>query len=123
MSTLYSDNLIDITDEGITFRKYDWMFHYRPRLVPFSDIAQIETRRPSLWTGKWRLFGSGDFQTWFPLDWRRPSRDKIFLALLRNSPRRIFFSREKSIGFTVEDSTRVEDILKGKGLLGQNPSA
>ena len=109
MSTLYSDALVEVSEQDITFRKYDWVFRYRPRRVAFSEIENIAVSSPSLATGKWRLFGTGDFKTWFPLDWRRPSRDKIFIASLRQS--------HKRIGFTVEDSARVEKILREKGLL------
>ena len=49
--------------------------------------------------------------TWFPRDWRRPSRDRIFYMTFPNKRRRI--------GFTVEDSHPVTDILRDKGLLRQ----
>jgi hypothetical protein len=55
--------------------------------------------------------GSGDLglRSWFPLDIRRPSRDKIFFVELKNSPRRI--------GFTAEDSETVEAILRSNSIL------
>src|SRR6266446_338441 len=31
MKTLYSDNLVEITDQTLTFKNYYWKFWYRPR--------------------------------------------------------------------------------------------
>lgn len=119
MSTLYSDSLVEITDESITFRKFSWNFAYRPKRLDFSDITRVEVQVPSLRTGKWRLFGAGfDLHNWFPLDWHRPSRDKIFRAFLRGPGMRAAFNfRLRSISFTVEDSKRVEQIFRQKGFL------
>jgi hypothetical protein len=126
MSTLYSDNLVEITDETITFKRFtfglsvapkrlEFGFSFRPKPLPLSQIARVEERPPSLLSGKWRIWGSGDFRTWFPLDWHRPQRDKIFIASVRGS--------RKRIGFTVEDSRRVRGILKEKGLLSEQQPA
>jgi hypothetical protein len=65
--------------------------------------------RLTLFTGKWRLQGSGDLRTWFPLDSKRPKRDKVFLVTL--------LDRRIRIGFTVEHSDEVLQILKEKGLI------
>ena len=51
---------------------------------------------------------------WFPFDWHRPSRDRIFRAALRNG---------KAIGFTVEESPRVIGALRGLGLIGSDETA
>lgn len=105
---LYADGLVVINADNITFRRYSLLF-CRDRRVPFAEIAIIAVRAPSLVTGKWRLCGSRDFRTRFPLDWNRSSRDAIFLIELRGSRRRI--------GFTVEDSALVAAILQERGLL------
>jgi hypothetical protein len=105
---LYADGLVRIDCDSITFRGYSVPF-CRSRRVPFAEIARITVGAPGLATGKWRLWGSSDLRTWFPLDWHRPSRDAIFLLELRGSARRI--------GFTVEDSARVAAVLRERGLL------
>ncbi|MBI3876131.1 MAG: hypothetical protein HY300_09290 [Verrucomicrobia bacterium] len=65
-----------------------------------------------------------DPNNWFPMDWHRPSRDKIFVAFLKGREERILFSfRLRSISFTVEDSKRVAQILRQKGLLNDKSSA
>lgn len=107
MSTIYKDKLIEVTDEGVTFHRY--YFPFGNRSVSFAQIERIEVGSPSIFDGSWRLWGTSDFRTWFPLDGRRPSRDRIFVASLRDSSRRI--------GFTVEDSSEVARVLKERGLL------
>ena len=104
---LYADKLVRITDTSIIFLHYSPVFSSEKEVF-FRDIDHIDVKKPTILTGKWRIGGSGDFQTWFPLDWSRPSRDKIFHATLK--------SRGMKIGFTVEDSSRVISVLKEKGL-------
>jgi hypothetical protein len=105
---LYADRLISISGDSITF------FHYyfpimTSRRVAFADIDHITVHRATLRTGSWRIWGSGNLRTWFPLDLGRPSRDVIFCATVRG--------RGMNIGFTVDDSYQVQKILTGKGLL------
>jgi hypothetical protein len=113
MSTLYKDSLVEVTDQEIVFRRYYFPFG-SARHVPLSQIANILARPPSLVGGSWRIWGTGDFQTWFPLDGKRPRRDRIFVASLRDTSQRI--------GFTVEDSQKVAGILEERGLLRKNSS-
>ena len=107
--TIYSDKLVEITDDGILFRNYH--FPFGSRRVAFSVVGDVEAKEPTWGNGKWRIQGTGDFMTWFSRDWRRPSRDRIFYMTFPNKRRRI--------GFTVEDSQTVTDILRDKGLLRQ----
>jgi hypothetical protein len=111
---IYEDRLVSITGDGITF------FHYyfpilSSRRVDFADIDYITVNRATLRTGSWRIWGSGNLRTWFPLDASRPSRDLIFCAIVRG--------RGMNVGFTVEDSARVQEILSGKGLLRPDPGS
>ena len=76
-----------------------------------DEIEKIAVEEPSLLTGKWRLHGTGDFWTWFPMDVRRPTRDRIFIVTLKNGRFRI--------GFTAEDGARVEEIFRSRGLIGE----
>ena len=114
MKTIYRDKLVEITDQEIVFHRYYFPFG-GDRRVLFSQIASIEARPPSFFGGSWRLWGTGNFRTWFPQDTARPGRDRIFFAALRGSFRRI--------GFTVEDSQRVTGILKELGWLQETPPA
>ncbi len=104
---LYADRLLEITDDSILFR--DYCFLAGSKRVPFADIRYIRTWRLTPLRGAWRISGTGDFLTWFPVDWGRPWRDTGFLLVRKG---KIF-----RIGFTAEDAAAVGEILRRKGLL------
>ncbi len=108
LSSTYTDNLITITDKDITFRNYYLPF-FRKKVVRLDEIEKITVEEPSLLTGKWRLHGTGDFRTWYPMDVKRPMRDRIFIVTLKNGRFRI--------GFTAEDGACVEEIMRSRGLM------
>lgn len=101
---LYQDRLIQIRNKSITLKYY--YFPFLPKTIFFSDIEKIEVNEPTWWNGAWRIWGTFDFITWFPFDPLRPSRNKIFIITCKNK-------RMRS-GFTVEDSVKVEELLKEK---------
>ena len=105
---LYEDGLITITGDAITFRNYSLLL--KPRTVALADIDHIDVKASSITTGKYRMWGSGNFIMWFPLDSARSSRDRIFHAFLK--------IRGMSVGFTVERSAEVAAILRSRGLIG-----
>ena len=105
--TIYYDSLVSITCDSIVFKRYN--IFERDRLVPFSDIEKIIVKPASIWNGKFRFHGTGDFHTWFSKDFKRYKRDKIFFAFIRN--------KWWHIGFTVEDSAAVIKIFQEKGLI------
>ena len=104
---LYSDRLVSISEDAITFRHYSLPFG-SPRTVEFSAIDHFTCEAPTVTNGKYRIWGTGSFSTWFPLDIHRPERDRIFFATLTGKKMRI--------GFTVEDPQQVRTILSRKGL-------
>lgn len=110
---LYHDRLIEITDQEMVFQRYYFPFG-GDKHVPLRQIQSVQIRPPSLWFGSWRIWG-GDFVTWFPLDWAKPSRDAIFMLFRHGCLVRI--------GFTVEHSKAVTAILTRQGLLQSTPSA
>ena len=59
-----SDKLVEITDDGILFRNYD--FHFGSRRVTFSGVDSVVVKEPIWSNGKWRIHGMLDFMTWFP---------------------------------------------------------
>lgn len=105
---LYEDKLAEISDNSITLNKY-YFPSLGPKVILFNRIERIEVKKPTLFTGKWRIHGTGNFRTWYPFDSLRPKRDKIF----------IIYFRDKWIrsAFTVENSTEVESILRKKSLI------
>ena len=110
---LYSDDLVEITDDSILFRNY--YFPAGSKRIMFSEIGNISARKPSLLHGKYRIHGTGDLRTWYPRDLKRPIRDKIFLVTMPHKWLRI--------GFTVEDSNKVENIFREKHLFESEQQA
>ena len=76
--------------------------------IAFSKIDHIECVKPALLSGKWRLWVTGDFRTWFPADFSRNKRVAIFV---------IHQKKRMLIGFPVKNSEEVKNILKEKSLL------
>ena len=73
---LYEDSLARVDSNAIHLKKY-----YIPGFtnkINLSSIDFIEQPEPSLITGKWRFWRTGDFKTWFPADFSRNKRDVIF---------------------------------------------
>lgn len=112
MDSLYADNLVRLTERELIFRRY--YFPFGAKRLPLASIADIQSLKGTLRNGSWRIWGTGDFRTWFPLDLKRPSRDTIFLIRLRH--------QQQQIGFTVEDSIRFTAVLDELKLL-RNSSA
>ncbi|MDX9816839.1 MAG: hypothetical protein RBT06_07860 [Smithellaceae bacterium] len=107
---IYSDSLVEIKHSSILFRRYS--FFERDQLVLLSDIEKIVVKKATIWNGKFRFHGTGDFKTWFPKDFQRYKRDKIFVAYIRYKWWRI--------GFTVEDSDTAIKIFQEKGLIKES---
>jgi len=103
----YSDKLVEITEDGILFRYY--YFPFGNKYVGFEEINFVEDLEPTMRNGLFRFHGTGDFRTWFPADYGRAGRDKIFLIHLKNRWRRI--------GFTAENSWIVKKIFEERGFI------
>lgn len=101
MDSHYVDNLVRLTEREIIFR-YCY-FPFGTKRLPLASIADIQSLKGTLRHGSWRIWGTGDFRTWFPLDLKRPSRETIFLIRLRH--------QQRQIAFTVEDLTRFTAAL------------
>lgn len=101
---LYEDSLLRITPDALCFKHF--YFPFGARCVKWQDIESVATREVSLTHGKWRFWGSSDplLRTWFPLDLKRHTRGRILFLKLRGSG--------KQIGFTTEDTSKVQDILR-----------
>ena len=106
---LYSDKLVEIDDDSILVRNYYYPFGNKR--VKFDNIDNIVVEKPTLMSGKYRYYGSGDFHTWFPPD-NRKSRDKIFIIKIKNKWWRV--------GLTVENSQAFQTLIKDKCLIIDN---
>ena len=105
---VYADKLITITNDHIIFNRYYFPLR-KPKVVKIENIKSISVKKPTIWNGKWRLHGTGNFEVWFPEDYRRPKRDRIFFATLTN--------QWTKIGFTVENGETVEKLLRSMNLI------
>jgi hypothetical protein len=104
----YKDSLITINSNKLILHHYYFPTGTSKRIA-FSKIDHIESVQPTLLSGKWRFWGTGDFRTWFPADFSRNKKDTIFIIHQKN--KRMF------IGFTVNNSEEVKKILKEKNML------
>jgi hypothetical protein len=105
---LYTDKLVEIGEDSILFRNYYLLGSKR---FPVSNIKEIVYYRAKLWSGRLRLGGWGNFansSAWWPLDWKRASRDMVFILVPAKSKLRV--------GFTVEDSQKAMEAFKEIGV-------
>ena len=102
-SVLYSDKLIEISETSVLIRKY--YFPFGSKRVNIVDIEDVTAYKPTLISGKYRYWGTGDFRTWYPPN-HRSKRDRIFIMKLKKKWWRI--------GFTVEDSQTVLNLLENQ---------
>jgi hypothetical protein len=77
---LYSDKLVKIEENSILVK--DYYYPFGDRQVNFDKIESIIVHKPTILSGKYRHYGSGDFRTWFPPD-NRSSREKIFILKIK----------------------------------------
>ena len=105
---IYKDNLVEISNDFILVKNYYFPLIGSKR-VAFNKIDSIRAEEPSLMNGRFRIWGTGNFTTWFPLDLARPKRDKIFTISIHG--------KTVNVGFTVKDSETVVRIFGQKGLI------
>jgi len=74
----YDDGLVALDHDGITIRRYYFPFGTSKR-IPYARIRNVREWRMGPFTGKGRLWGSGDLRHWAPLDLKRPSKDKALI--------------------------------------------
>lgn len=108
---LYSDKLVEINEDEILFRKY-YFPSFSDKVVKYSEVEKIEIVNPTIKSGKFRYWGTGDFLHWFPMDNQRKKREVIYILYKKNKRIRI--------GFTVENSEKVTELLKQKVSLHLN---
>jgi hypothetical protein len=86
---LYDDGLVELDQEGITLRRYYFPLAMSKR-ISYTDIVEYKQRAMGAWTGKGRLWGSGDLRHWAPLDLRRPGKDTAIILDLGKFVRPVF---------------------------------
>jgi len=77
MTVLYDDKRIILDDDAITIMGY--YFPMGARRIAYRDILAYQELSLSMWTGRWRVWGSGDMQHWFNLDPARPRKHRAII--------------------------------------------
>ena len=114
---LYRDKLVSVDDQTIRIKRYYFPLGLS-KSVRLTDIQNIRVLPVNLTTGAARIWGSGDFRTWFPLDWNRFNREKIFIMTLRSGRCRV--------GFTVTKAREFMETMRGQNVAiveGKLPAA
>jgi hypothetical protein len=106
-NTEYDDDLVHIDSAHVIVKNYYYPSG-RDKRVDVRDIDCIHIKRQSVWNGRFRFSGTGNFRTWFATDYERPIRDKIFIMELKNKWWRV--------GFTVLDSNQAQQVLRHVGM-------
>jgi hypothetical protein len=70
----YDDGRIACGDSALSIRMY--YFPFGTKRIPYDRIrsARRFSMGPGITTGRWRIWGSGDFVHWFNLDPKRPNK-------------------------------------------------
>jgi hypothetical protein len=110
MPTLYQDSLVELTDTVLTLKHY-----YYPRggskTILLADIEEVVEKKPTLFNGKGRLWGTGNFRVWYARDFQRFRREVIYTVRIKRK-----FVRA---GFSVENPAMFSSLLASKVLLRQ----
>lgn len=69
---LYDDGQIICDDEGLTLR---WYYLWGAKRIAYTAIRSFRTYPLSAVSGKWRIWGSGDFTHWYNLDGGRTRKE------------------------------------------------
>jgi hypothetical protein len=69
----YDDGRIACTDDALIIRRY--YFPSGDKHLPYAEIIEVRRRTITALTGKWRLWGSGDFVHWWNYDPGRPGKN------------------------------------------------
>lgn len=75
---LYDDGLIQLDTDGVTIRRYYFPLGTR-KFIPYRRIRGVKTRAMGAFSGKGRIWGSGDFTHWYSLDMQRGSKTTAIL--------------------------------------------
>jgi len=99
-TVLYDDGKIVCDDRSLVIRTY--YLWGAAKTIPYSAIRSVTKRPLTGVTGKWRIWGSGDFVHWWNLDTKRPSKNT---ALMIDLGKRVVPT------ITPDDPDAVERIL------------
>ena len=77
--TSYRDPLVRIENGTLTVRRYYFPLAL-PKRIGLGRIRGVVEHPIGLWTGKWRIWGSGDLRHWWNLDPGRTRKTRVFVV-------------------------------------------
>lgn len=108
MSDLYDDGTVVCGPDGLEIGLY--YFPYGTKHVPWSRVRGVARfAMTGLWSGRWRIWGTGNPRYWANLDLRRPRKRVGFV---------IDVGRAVSPVVTPDDPDLFESVLRELAHLG-----
>jgi hypothetical protein len=102
----YRDPLLRIEGGTLTIRRYG--FPLRDRSIRLTEIRQAVDLPIGRWSGRWRLWGSGDFRPWWNLDVGRRRKTRAFELDIGSRVRPVV---------TPDDPEAFADALRADGVI------
>lgn len=99
---LYDDGLVVLDERGLTLRRYYFPLGTSKR-IEYADVRGVTECTIGTWTGRYRLWGSGDLRHWAPLDTHRSAKRSAIVLDLGGTVRP---------WFTPDDVGRVMSLLR-----------
>lgn len=104
MTDTYDDGTIVCGPDRLEIRAYH--FPFGTKRVPYTlvqGLQRIEIKGP--WSGKWRIWGTGNPRYWANLDWKRPKKKVGFIVDLGHAVSPIV---------TPDDPDAFESVLRNR---------
>jgi hypothetical protein len=76
----YDDGGVACTEDALVIRRY--YFPSGDKRIPYTKIERVRRAAMGGLTGKYRIWGSGDFVHWYNLDPGRPGKSVQFIVEL-----------------------------------------
>lgn len=96
----HHDDTCVVDATGITLLNY-YFPSKRPKRIAYSAIRHIQKYRMGPLTGKNRIWGTGDFRHWSPLDKHRPNKDIAIILDIGRHVRPKFSPRDPEQVLTI----------------------
>jgi hypothetical protein len=105
----YDDGTILCGADGLKIRFY--YFPFGTKSVPYTQIQGLKRFEiKGVWSGKWRIWGTGNPRYWANLDLRRPKKKAGFVVDL---------GRRVSPIVTPDEPDAFESVLRARANLGE----
>jgi hypothetical protein len=109
VTEIYDDGSLVCGPDRLEIRHY--YFPFGTKSVPYTRIKGLQRiEMQGLWSGKWRLWGTGNPRYWANLDRKRPTKSAGFVVDL---------GRKVSPIVTPDNPDTFESVLRRRANLGE----